>query len=122
VLKNVLMLCYYYPPVQTSGTARSVGFTTWLPDFGWKPVVLTVKQARDRWVTSMGEPPDSVETHRTYEWDLTGLLSLLQGGTNWVCRRFGGELKRPIFRQAIGIPDQLIAWFSTLAGLRLARK
>ena len=34
-LKRVLMLCYYYPPLSSAGTHRSVGFTQWLREHGW---------------------------------------------------------------------------------------
>ena len=119
--KRVLMLCYYYPPVQTSGTARSVGFATRLPEFGWEPVVLSVRKPRDRWVSVAGEPGPDVPVHRTYEWDLTGLVDLLDAGASRLWRWGGRELRRHYFREVLGFPDPQTAWLSTLKGIGLAR-
>jgi glycosyltransferase involved in cell wall biosynthesis len=120
VSNRVLMLCYYYPPVQTSGTARSVGFATLLPEFGWEPVVLTVRKPRDRWVALTQEPAPDVETHRTFEWDLTGLVNLLDGVASWLSRRVGRTLRHHCFREALAFPDSQTAWLSTMRGIRLA--
>ncbi len=119
--KRVLMLCYYYPPVQTSGTARSVGFATRLTEFGWEPVVLSVRKPRDRWVSVAGEPAPDVPVHRTYEWDLTGLVDTLDSGASWLWCRSGRELRRHYFRELLAFPDPQIAWFSTFRGIGLAR-
>jgi hypothetical protein len=69
-LKRVLMLCYYYPPLSSAGTHRSVGFTEWLRKLGWQPVVLTVAQSRIRWEPRCEEVPPDVEVVRSFEWDL----------------------------------------------------
>ena len=39
---NVLFVCYAYPPTGGAGVQRSVKFTKYLSQFGWKPTVLTV--------------------------------------------------------------------------------
>ena len=43
-MPNVLMLCYYYPPLGGIGSQRSQKFASYLPDYGWHPIVLTPKQ------------------------------------------------------------------------------
>jgi glycosyltransferase involved in cell wall biosynthesis len=115
------MLCYYYPPVQTSGTARSVGFVTRLPEFEWEPVVLTVRKSRDSWVSVTREPAPEVETHRTYEWNLTGLVDFLDNAAGWLWRRIGRNLRWHYFRELLGFPDPQTAWFSAFKGIGLAR-
>ena len=65
-MKRVLMLCYYYPPLASAGTQRSVGFTRWLREYGWVPVVLTVKQSRIRWEPRCEDVPRDVEVVRTF--------------------------------------------------------
>ena len=42
-MKKVLVVAYLYPPVGGSGVMRTLKFTKYLPQFGWKPYVLTVK-------------------------------------------------------------------------------
>ncbi|OQX88829.1 hypothetical protein B6D60_01000 [candidate division KSB1 bacterium 4484_87] len=42
-MKKVLFICYYFPPMGMGGTQRAAKFVKYLPDFGWEPIVLTVK-------------------------------------------------------------------------------
>ena len=55
-MKKVLFISYLYPPIANSGTQRSIKFVNYLPDFGWKPIVLTVEN-----------PPDTSIEHRLME-------------------------------------------------------
>jgi glycosyltransferase involved in cell wall biosynthesis len=116
------MLCYYFPPVATSGGVRSVGFSRLLRQFGWRPVVLTVRNARDINNTQRGaDVPAGIEVVRTTELNLDGLVSLLQGSVNRLFEFFGSELPDRFFSEAIAIPDSHIAWLSTPRGVQLAR-
>jgi glycosyltransferase involved in cell wall biosynthesis len=38
---NVLVIAYYFPPMGLSGVQRTLKFVKYLPDFGWRPIVLT---------------------------------------------------------------------------------
>ncbi len=40
--RKVLIIAYYFPPMGLSGVQRTVKFTKYLPQYGWKPTVLTV--------------------------------------------------------------------------------
>ena len=42
--KKVLIISYHYPPDLAIGAIRSEKFVKYLPDFGYEPVVLTVKE------------------------------------------------------------------------------
>jgi glycosyltransferase involved in cell wall biosynthesis len=37
----VLIIAYYFPPMGLSGVQRIVKFVKYLPEFGWKPLILT---------------------------------------------------------------------------------
>ncbi len=39
--KIVLIIAYYFPPMGLSGVQRVVKFVKYLPEFGWKPLILT---------------------------------------------------------------------------------
>lgn len=39
---NVLIIAYYFPPMGLSGVQRTQKFVKYLPQFGWKPTVITV--------------------------------------------------------------------------------
>ncbi|MBN2009840.1 glycosyltransferase [candidate division KSB1 bacterium] len=41
--KNILVLCYYFPPMGMGGTQRAAKFVKYLPGHGWNPIVITVK-------------------------------------------------------------------------------
>ncbi|MDQ7063169.1 MAG: glycosyltransferase [candidate division KSB1 bacterium] len=42
-MKTILLISYYFPPMGMGGTQRLAGFARHLPQFGWRPIVLTVK-------------------------------------------------------------------------------
>ena len=43
VEKKVLVIAYDYPPLGGGGVFRTLKFTKYLPRFGFKPYVLTIK-------------------------------------------------------------------------------
>ena len=121
--KKVLMICYYFPPIVTSGVARSFEFAKLLPHFGWEPLVLTVRHSKDPWVEdSLGGDPKGIRVQRTLEWNLAGLADFLHGCCSRVARLFGKNLTHNLFREFLCIPDSQIAWFSTIRARRLARE
>jgi glycosyltransferase involved in cell wall biosynthesis len=119
--RKALMLCYYYPPVATSGVVRSVGFAQMLSRFGWEPLILTVKEAKDVNVHRGADVPAGIEVVRTREFNLEGVVNFLQGGGNRLLRLLGSELRDRFFREMLAIPDSQIAWASWPRGIRLAR-
>ena len=46
-MKTVLMVAYHYPPDSAVGALRTRRFVRYLPEFGWAPVVLTVRRKGD---------------------------------------------------------------------------
>jgi glycosyltransferase involved in cell wall biosynthesis len=49
--RTCLLIAYYYPPGGGVGVQRALKFTKYLPEFGWRPVVLTAN-------TPLGIPSD----------------------------------------------------------------
>jgi len=43
IYKKVLMITHDYPPIGGPASIRYVQFAKYLPNFGWKPVIITVK-------------------------------------------------------------------------------
>ncbi len=41
--EKVLMLAFLFPPTAAAGSARSLRFAKYLPDFGWDPLVVTAR-------------------------------------------------------------------------------
>lgn len=44
-MKKVLLIAYIFPPLGGGGVQRTLKFVKYLPQFGWKPYVLTPKNA-----------------------------------------------------------------------------
>ena len=42
-MKKLLILTYYFPPLGLGGTQRVTKFVKYLPQFGWRPTVVTVQ-------------------------------------------------------------------------------
>lgn len=64
------MLAYHFPPIGGAGAQRSVKMARYLPDHGWRPVVLTGPGGDGgRWTPAdgslAGELPADLEVHRT---------------------------------------------------------
>ncbi len=66
-MKRALIISYYFPPSGGPGVQRVLKFVKYLPELGWQPVVLTVKDgdfpARDE--SLLNEVPHDVQVHRT---------------------------------------------------------
>ena len=43
-MKNILMISYFAPPYNTPSAVRIGKFAKYLPEFGWNPIILTVKE------------------------------------------------------------------------------
>jgi len=67
-MKNVLIIAYHYPPLGGGGVFRTLKFTKYLPQFGFQPYVLTVKNAmyplRDP--TLLKDVPQEVRIVKTF--------------------------------------------------------
>lgn len=67
-MRSVLLVTYYFPPAGGAGVQRTLKFTRYLPDSGWRPVVLTPREDADfpvRDPSLAGEVPPSAEVVRT---------------------------------------------------------
>ena len=77
-MKKVLFIAYYFPPLGMGGTQRALKFVKYLPDFGWQPTVLTVKDilywARD---DKMLDDLENVRVIRTDSFDFQRLYTKL---------------------------------------------
>jgi glycosyltransferase involved in cell wall biosynthesis len=40
-MQNVLVIAYYFPPMGLSGVQRTLKFVKYLPEYGWRPIVVT---------------------------------------------------------------------------------
>jgi len=64
---KVLVIAYYFPPTGGAGVQRTLKFIKYLPEYGWQPVVLTIKKPpthlTDR--SLQDDTPKSIPIYRT---------------------------------------------------------
>jgi glycosyltransferase involved in cell wall biosynthesis len=65
--RQVLFIAHSFPPTGGSGVQRSAKLVKYLPEFGWKPIVLTVRQSsrRERDDTLLSDLPSDTVILRT---------------------------------------------------------
>ncbi|HAX47674.1 MAG TPA: hypothetical protein PK605_14870 [Ignavibacteria bacterium] len=121
-MKKVLIISYYFPPSGGPGVQRVLKFVKYLPEFGWKPIVLTVKDgdfpARDE--SLLKEVPVDVDVHRTDIFEPYDLYRKLTGKSKTtavdVNNIDGGSKSRlsdklaEFIRATFFIPDARIGW------------
>ena len=122
-MKKVLVISYYFPPSGGPGVQRVLKFVKYLPEFGWEPVVLTVKDAnfpaRDE--SLLKEIPGNIKVYRTDIFEPYGLYRRLTGrekGTALDVDNIPKEGKKKIseklaefIRATFFIPDARKGWF-----------
>ncbi len=89
-MKRILMIAYHFPPLSgSSGIQRTLRFVQYLPEFGWKPLVLTAHvRAYERTSPDLlGDVSSDTVVCRAYALDTARHLSI--GG------RYPGFLARP---------------------------
>jgi glycosyltransferase involved in cell wall biosynthesis len=120
------MISYLFPPITDVGGLRALGFAKHLPEYGWVPHVLSVKNP-DRSLCHLGPggPPEGIDT--TYcrslfhlnriSWKANGVLRLLLGA-------FGITFKGNIVHELFCLPDVFAGWVlpAYLAGRRIMKR
>lgn len=104
------MVAFHYPPsFGSSGVQRTLKFSRYLPECGWRPLVLTAHpraypQTNDGELSAI---PEGVPVVRAFALDARRHLAL-----------HGSSLR------VLGVPDQWISWWlgGVPAGLRLIRR
>jgi glycosyltransferase involved in cell wall biosynthesis len=110
MLKRLLMVAYHFPPMNvSSGIQRTLRFAQYLPEFNWKPFVLTAHPRAYSGVSaaSLAEVPPDLPVKRAFALDTAKHLSLHGAYPRW-----------------LALPDRWWSWWigAVPVGLRLIRK
>ena len=108
--KGVLIVAYHYPPSHgSSGIQRTLKFSTYLRDFGWEPMVLTVSPRAYEQVSEsqMREIPAGLVVKRAFGLDTARHLSIGGRYVRWMAQ-----------------PDRWVSWWpaAVIAGIRMIRR
>lgn len=115
-MKKVLIISYFFPPIGGGGVLRVTKFVKYLPEFGWEPLILTVKQGfypvKDE--SLLKELPAKTRIER---------VSYFEPGLWFNSSRWKSFLAFFIYR-FIMIPDNQILWFlpALIRGYKLIKK
>ena len=145
LLKNVLIVAYIFPPAGGGAVQRTLKFVKYLPSFGWRPVVLTPRQAVFDYFdhTLVDEIPPEAKLYQTKSLEIPRWYSSLLeryldksraddrlvSSSSWRVKVII-SLVRPIFsfvrwvaHNLIFVPDTHIGWipFAVWKGLRVVR-
>lgn len=130
--RTVLMVAYYFPPAGGPGVQRVLKFAKYLPEFGWMPAVLTVREDAEypvRDPSLIADVPEGVRIERT---PITEFYRFYRGATRTATPLDGtprspheglaARLLRAV-RAGVFIPDGRVGWIphAIRPGLRLAR-
>lgn len=136
MLKKVLMIAYLYPPVWEIGTMRSLKFSTYLPQEGWHPVILTVRRGTPTLEERIGPEIDVVRTRWINVRSPINYL-LRRGRSDWSEHRQAALTdikKKPqlsfflhckkLMQDLLFFPDDCIGWypFGVKEGLRAIKE
>lgn len=106
--RNVLVIAYYFPPMGLSGVQRTVKFVKYLPEFGWKPFVLTSSPNRyfafdDSLLDELKDR--NIEIFRTYPKKEQKAEYKVQKFPNYTFQKIGRIITQSIYQ-----PDRFIKW------------
>ncbi len=136
--KKVLLISYLFPPVGGAGVQRNLKYVKYLPQFGWDPVVLSVKHIQyyvyDEYL--LREVPQNVPIIRTGSLDPLRLAAILRGIRVRNGQRPGSAMPSylseaapairvyRLMRNYLAFPDAQIGWipFAYRRGYEAIRK
>ena len=114
------MISYPFPPNPSAGGVRSERFARYLPEFGWKVDVVTIRPVHDLFEdkTYLKTMDKNVRVHRTVILD-PWLLLEDKRPNNLILRVF-----RSIIMRLFSFPDHMLLWvpFAVMAGIKILNK
>jgi len=136
-MKKVLIVTYYFPPSGGPGVQRVLKFVKYLPESGWQPAVLTVRDgdypARDE--SLLDEIPSHAVVYRTKIFEPYRLYRKLTGKPPNAPvdveniprsgkKKSASERVAELIRSTFFIPDARIGWYpyAVSEGLEIIRR
>jgi len=124
-MKRILMISYYYPPLNDVGILRTIGFVNHLPHFGWQPIILTVKNPDLDFCSIDPNRTRTLTNHIVYRSrslaNCYGIVGRFDGLMSRVARLGGFAYGRELLTNLILVPDFACGWIplTVLKGLKL---
>ena len=126
-MKNLLFISYFFSPLGGPGVQRSVKFCKYLPEYGWNPIVLTVKDiSYIAYDDTLKSDVSSLKIHRTGSCDIMRMLHKIEkykfSGSDQSIYTKTPSQKKQFFRNIFPI-DSKIGWipFAIHEGKKICR-
>lgn len=106
------MIAYYYPPLLDVGAKRSYYFSKYLKEFGWSPIVLSVKNP-DKFYCKLGNssPPEGIKVFYSRSiFSLAKITGRMNGLLSRLAAAFNKKINRNIMDDLIFLPDVFWPW------------
>src|SRR3990172_4970802 len=114
ILRKVLFIAYYFPPLGMGGTQRVAKFAKYLPEFDWQPYIVTVKNiAYYSYDETLIKDIAKVKVIRTGSFDPQRLFYILNKFKKKQASAAGLSPKKRKLNQVLNwllIPDTKILW------------
>jgi glycosyltransferase involved in cell wall biosynthesis len=135
-MRTALIIAYYWPPAGGVGVYRAVKFCKYLPKYGWRPLVLTVRNGTySTLAPPSNEDTAQVEVVRTRSVEPHGVYNAVEGTWSRIRKQKSAEpelahVNNTFFRAAdfvrtnLFVPDARIGWFpfAFRRGLQLVKR
>lgn len=123
---NILMICYYYPPLLDVGSKRSLAFSVYFKKHGWNPFVISVRNP-DKYYCMIGKdtPPVGIATEYTFSLcNIYNIFGKFNGALSKILKLINIKLSRNILLDALCIPDIFIGWIpvTIIKGIKSIKK
>lgn len=112
-MRRVLIVSYYTPPLGLSGVMRVTKLAKYLPEFGWRPLILTVKPAAYyHYDPALLADLEQSKVYRTESFDPARLLNRLRPVRSRLSPVLARSLgKGPRLLNYFLFPDSKAGWF-----------
>jgi glycosyltransferase involved in cell wall biosynthesis len=124
-MKRILIISYYYPPLLDVGALRALGFSRYLPEYGWQPYVVSVKNP-DPDYCLLGKESFPSHVQVFYTRSLVNLARLNGLANGFLCRALGllGKNHSQNPADIFFLPDIFVGWtpLSLWTAYRLIRR
>lgn len=135
-MKKVLIITYYWPPAGGAGVQRALKFVKYLPQFGWEPVVLTVKNPDSpvEDFSLLNDIPSGCKIYKTNSLEPFNLYKKITGKKkddkipgDILLNENNSSLKNKIakwIRLNLFIPDAKVGWksYAVKKGIKIIRQ
>lgn len=117
-MRNLLMVAYVFPPIGGIGAQRTVQFAKYLPQFGWRPVVLTVGTSPDFILDeSLADTlPPEVAVYRARSWEPLNAARAKKVADRVETGSSGSSMRQRLIQGlkavygALRVPDDKVGW------------